>query len=506
MLSADAQIKIDRQRLQLLFDQARTTSLVALLGALLVTWIFHTAFPVARPFSWLGAVVLTTSLRFALYRRFSRVGKEFDLAYWLRLHGISAVFVGLAWGSVPLLPNSPTSGYLHELHVLIPGFILMATITSYGIFFSQYCIFLTTVSATTIVTRVLTEGPSATPEILLFALFLPALLVTARRYGNSMRTSFEARLTMQQLVEEMRSTNETLQQRNHEMAMQKDIMEQEEALAKHVFSQLVLAGRATLPGIHVWQESLGTLSGDLVQSTTSQTGEIYLFVGDFTGHGLPAALGALPAASVFQAMATKGLPLDAVVAELNRKLYRLLPSSHFCCALLIRMSADRTVADVWNGGLPPLLVAQRGRSGLQEFNSHALPLGIVDETTFDASTYRLHLDADSVLYAYTDGLIEAGNANGEMWGSEPLRTLLGSADLEVPRLHTLQTVISQFVASTPRTDDISFVEIEARECVLADAENVDWTLVHGADTTPCNLSVNAKMNDPEVAASYARVG
>ena len=89
---------------------------------------------------------------------------------------------------------------------------------------------------------------------------------------------------------------------------------------------------------------MGSLSGDLTQTGRGPDGQIYVLLADFTGHGLPAALGALPASSVFLAMAHKGLSVEGIAAELNRKLYQLLPIGYFCCAVVVELAAEAGVA------------------------------------------------------------------------------------------------------------------------------------------------------------------
>ncbi|MCP5430089.1 MAG: serine/threonine-protein phosphatase [Chromatiaceae bacterium] len=117
------------------------------------------------------------------------------------------------------------------------------------------------------------------------------------------------------------------------------------------------------------------------------------------------------------AMAGKGLPVDVIARELNNKLRQLLPIGYFCCAVLLELSADRRSIHVWNGGLPPVLIKRRSQPGYEKIASHSLPLGVVGNDEFESTAQRHHLHAGDLLYAYSDGLTEAENFDGEMWGS-----------------------------------------------------------------------------------------
>jgi serine phosphatase RsbU (regulator of sigma subunit) len=277
----------------------------------------------------------------------------------------------------------------------------------------------------------------------------------------------------EELVEALTRTNDELQQQNNVLAQQQGLLQQEETLAKHVFAQLTLGGDHALPGIHTWNQSMGSLSGDLTQKARGPNGEAYVFLGDFTGHGLPAALGALPASSVFLAMAAKGLPIESIAGELNSKLRELLPVGYFCCGVLLQLSADRRTVRLWNGGLPPVLIRRCARRSHEYLRSHSLPLGVVDGDAFDASALEITLGPGDLLYAYTDGLTEAENVDGEMWGSERLETLLLRDDLPAPRLPVLIDAVLEHVHLAPASDDISVLEVEVSPAVAEQVDEAD---------------------------------
>jgi serine phosphatase RsbU (regulator of sigma subunit) len=172
-------------------------------------------------------------------------------------------------------------------------------------------------------------------------------------------------------------------------------------------------------------------------------------------------LGALPASSVFLAMASKGLPVESIATELNTKLNQLLPIGYFCCAVLLELSADQRTLNVWNSGLPPVLVKRRDKAGYERIISHSLPLGVITGEAFDTPAQRVELRPGDLVYAYTDGLTEAANRDGEMWGTERLENFLERPDLPFPRLPALIEEVLQHIDRAPTSDDISIVEVEA---------------------------------------------
>ncbi|WP_163004203.1 PP2C family protein-serine/threonine phosphatase, partial [Pseudomonas viridiflava] len=93
-------------------------------------------------------------------------------------------------------------------------------------------------------------------------------------------------------------------------------------------------------------------NGDLMLAAYTPAGHMHVLLGDFTGHGLPAAVGAMPLAEVFYGMTAKGFGLVEILREMNAKLKRILPVDMFCCATLLCVNHKQRQVEVWNGGPP----------------------------------------------------------------------------------------------------------------------------------------------------------
>jgi len=452
----------EQERLHLLFTQARSTSLVAALAATACTIIFSYFVTGIGPWVWLGAILVATAIRLVLYRRFfATANRAVPTRVWLTRHALVAVPIGIAAGSLPLLNLNNSPLYIQEMQTLVPALVVMAAITSFGVYFAQYLVLLVTTVVTVVTTRLWTEGSAAVPMVVMFSMFAPILALTAKRYSSSIHRTLLAKHRSEQLLRESTAANDALEQRNQELARQRDLIGQEEKLARHVFEQLTLSGDLQLQGIHTWNQSMGSLSGDLTQTARGPDGQAYAFLGDFTGHGLPAALGALPASSVFLAMAAKGLPVETIAVELNRKLHQLLPIGYFCCAVLLELSPDRRTLYIWNGGLPPVLIRRRGAADYEKIRSHSVPLGVLGDDQFESAARHCELGEGDLVYAYSDGLTEAENLDGEMWGLERLERFLLRDDLAAPKLPALIETVLEHVNLAPASDDISVVELEA---------------------------------------------
>lgn len=238
---------------------------------------------------------------------------------------------------------------------------------------------------------------------------------------------------------------------------------QEVQLARHMFDAVVGRSPDDIGCLRHWTVAAGHFSGDLLVYERSPQGCLHIMMGDFTGHGLAAAVGALPAADAFFAMTRKGCGLGETAAEINRKLNAMLPTGHFCAALLLRLSPLRKEVEVWNGGQPPLLMLDEAGRAAFEVPSFRYPLGVVDAARFDAGTVAFPLDSIRYVVLYSDGLIEAQNATGETFGADGLHGALcgaavpgGGSDLH----DSIKAEVVGFLDGLEPHDDVSLLTVD----------------------------------------------
>jgi len=235
---------------------------------------------------------------------------------------------------------------------------------------------------------------------------------------------------------------------------------QEVKFARHMFDAMLGRSPAAVRGLQQWTITAGHFCGDLTIHEETPDGRMNIMLGDFTGHGLAAAVGALPASDVFFAMSRKGLPLGEIAAEINRKLHRLLPTGHFCAATLVSLDIERCQLEAWIGGQPPLLLIDSRHQVAAQLESCHFPLGVVAENRFDAATQVRALGAYSHLLLYSDGLLEARNGAGEMFGAGRLAEALGGRVRKAGLMQGIKSRLVGFLDGLEPHDDVSVLAVE----------------------------------------------
>ncbi|WP_176225298.1 ATP-binding SpoIIE family protein phosphatase [Methylomagnum ishizawai] len=247
-------------------------------------------------------------------------------------------------------------------------------------------------------------------------------------------------------------------------AQQEELIFKQE-LARQVYAKTALADPAQLAAIHGLQRPASVFSGDILLVERSPSGALHVLVGDFTGHGLAAAIGALPAADVFRGMTAKGFAPAEILVEINRKLRRTLPTGMFLAAALVCLDGEGRWAGIRNSGLPDVLVLGGAAGSLKErVPSSSIPLGILDEIG-PCELRWVAVDPGDQIVVMTDGIVEARDAQGECFGEQRVWScLMGGGS--VGAFGRLVDGLDRFTADAPQEDDLTLALIPCGRSAL----------------------------------------
>ncbi len=232
--------------------------------------------------------------------------------------------------------------------------------------------------------------------------------------------------------------------------------EQEQKLAQRLMGRMLRAHSTEDARIHVSLWPATRFSGDMALVQHSCAGDTYVLLADNMGHGLTAALPALPLSQVFSAMSHKGYTLPAMAQRMNTEIRKLLPIGHFVVAALVRINWSNQLLEVWNGGIPGVLAVDQSGQIAHRFLSKSFALGVVDTHEFTHGTEIWHWDEPHTIMLFTDGLSEAQNQAGECLSEDEIIAALAQDEEH----KTLQQTLTKLLNGTPAHDDISVVTMK----------------------------------------------
>ena len=256
----------------------------------------------------------------------------------------------------------------------------------------------------------------------------------------------------------LREQQHQLREQREELHRLQSHLLQEQLAAKSVFDNIAHTGKLKGPFLKHLLSPMSVFNGDVLLAAHDPAGDLLVLLGDFTGHGLTAAIGALPLADTFYGMTAKGFSVSDILRESNRKLRTVLPPGYFCCVTLLRLSLRKNTLEYWNGGLPSALLVRNSKQDVFEIVSRNLPLGILDDQNFVSSTGMVEVESGDRIILVTDGLVEAENAAGEAFGHEHLIEVVRQAPA-ASVFETVLTKVQAHIANQARTDDLTLVEL-----------------------------------------------
>lgn len=208
------------------------------------------------------------------------------------------------------------------------------------------------------------------------------------------------------------------------------------------------------------------IGGDYYDFLSLQEGRWGIAIGDVSGKGIGAALimASLQASLRAQALHPH-LDLSALIGDVNRLVYESSPTHFFASLFYAEYEpATRILRYVNAGHNPPIIVRRRNDfSEMYELKSGGIPVGIFANSQFSTTTFQLEIG--DVLVAYTDGITDAEDAHGELWGQQRLENLLRSCSGETPEriIKRILDEVSAFTNGQPQRDDVTLVVMNVQK-------------------------------------------
>jgi steroid delta-isomerase-like uncharacterized protein len=198
------------------------------------------------------------------------------------------------------------------------------------------------------------------------------------------------------------------------------------------------------------------VGGDFYDFLELPNGYLGLVVGDATGKGVPAALVMSSARSMLRALAQASDSPGDVLRRANDPLVMDIPANMFvtCFYAILDPKSGRLLYANAGHDLPYLW-----HSGeCEELTARGMPLGLMPQMSYEEN--EIVLDAGEAALFYSDGLVEAHDPKGEMFGFPRLRALIAEHGEEGSLVDFLLEELHSFTGEGwEQEDDITLVTL-----------------------------------------------
>lgn len=290
----------------------------------------------------------------------------------------------------------------------------------------------------------------------------------------------------------MREMHGTMLEQRDQIVLHNEHLLQEQTVAKQVFDNIAHSGCLDASNVKYFLSPLAVFNGDVLLAAMRPSGSMMVLLGDFTGHGLPAAIGAMPLASTFYGMAHKGFAMTDILREINSKLKSILPVGVFCCATIIDMNFHKGTMKVWNGGLPECFLRRADTGQIEAVRSTHLPLGVLDGKSFKDDCLNFDLNVGDRFFMWSDGIHEARGVDGSMFGEERLLNVFSDCSDSDELFQEILGRVQAFVGDGEKDDDLSLIEIRMEEPSKILSKAVDFNSSGGTGLMEWKLEFEVK--------------
>ena len=242
---------------------------------------------------------------------------------------------------------------------------------------------------------------------------------------------------------------------------ERERIEQELRVARRIQQASLPKGVPTLEGwqISPYYQPAREVGGDFYDFHLLSEGRLGLVVGDATGKGVPAALVMSTTCGMLRLAAQSPYSSPGeMLQRVNEALYPNIPSNMFVTcfyAILDPMSGTFTYANAGHD----LPYVRRGGDDAEELRARGMPLGLMPGMGYEEK--ETILQAGEAALFYSDGLVEAHDSKGEMFGFPRLRALVAEHGAEGSVVDVLMEELYSFTGERwEQEDDITLLTLE----------------------------------------------
>ena len=270
----------------------------------------------------------------------------------------------------------------------------------------------------------------------------------------------------EQLEMMVAARTDELQQSNRSLRLAQQALEQDLEMAKVVQAALVREGNVDLGGFAAYARMTPAqqVGGDFVDVLEPSGGKLFFTVCDVSGKGVAAALFMAASQGAINAAASESQSGDvgAIATEANRRLCAENPMGLFVTGVLAIVDLERAVMEYVCAGHEPAFLVAADDSRRPLPMTGGVAMGVLDD--FEYESRKEKLDPGEALFLYTDGLTDAVNLTGELFGKERLEATLDGASARSPEeiVDHVWSEIGAYSAGAPAADDMTCLVLRRR--------------------------------------------
>lgn len=205
------------------------------------------------------------------------------------------------------------------------------------------------------------------------------------------------------------------------------------------------------------------IGGDAFNFIDAKDNNKIIYIGDMTGHGIPAGLGMV---TVNALMKTFGDMFDnayEIIMNTNKYLKPLIQSTMFMTMAVLRWHQTTQSMYYVGAGHESIIHIKNKTHKVNVTRAGGIALGMVTNISHIVKEIKLDFEPFDVLILYTDGVTEAKNIRGERLGLNNLTEIIKNIDINYSAdeiFRNISSAITTFIQNTTQEDDMTLMVIK----------------------------------------------
>ena len=254
--------------------------------------------------------------------------------------------------------------------------------------------------------------------------------------------------------------------RLHKAEVERQRIQEELALARHIQQGLLPKANPEIPGLDVSGVAIpaAIVGGDYFDFIEVAKNKLLVVVADVSGKGMSAALYMSKIQGMVQLAAYMYPSPREMLTHVNRRIYDGIERKSFITMILALFDMEANEVIICRAGHNKALIGTNGK--LEYLDAEGIGLGLERGPLFENTLkeVRKPLKPGGLFFFYTDGLTEAMNEERMQLGEDSVLSLLESkrtlSAVEIQQ--SLTTAVEEFVGKAERHDDLTMVVVKVK--------------------------------------------
>ena len=247
-----------------------------------------------------------------------------------------------------------------------------------------------------------------------------------------------------------------------EAKIERKKIEHELDIARNIQQSFLPASMQKINEVDIAAISIPALQvgGDFYDLISLEGGRLGLVIADVSDKGMPAALLMALSRALIRVIAVHEQSITAVIKKTNQLLQEFAASGYFVTLFYAILDIENKALDYVRAGHNPPLLYRPATNTFLHLTGKGASLGVFDEISIEAK--HMDLSPNDLLVLFTDGVTEAINSEGSLFGEDRLKKLLQREYRKSSQLivQAVEREIQSFAEKEPQFDDITLMIVK----------------------------------------------